>query len=986
MNVKSLNESCDGSSDADLPLDVQLASSSRELLHQRIRFVEAKRQDSQYEELKKRYKPLNDPLKEKGAGSGTPLSSNSVETDDSKGDGVCKPRVELFPVERVEMQWKASRRVGSGLANLGNTCFLNSVMQCMTYTAPLINYLQSGDHTRQCRMVGFCAMCEVKRHIDVVLTASGKVVRPTGIVQRLKNIAKHFRVGRQEDAHEFLRYLIDRMQKSCLSGYLKLDPTSQGTSIVHRIFGGYHRSQVKCLKCRHESNTYEQLLDISLNIKSCLSVKRALEKFIEPEMLDGVNRYLCFKCKQKVPAQKTLTIHRAPNVLTLQMKRFEFYSLFGSKLSKEVKYDEKLDLRPFMSCKKGPPEMYQLYAVLVHAGSSCNSGHYYCYVRSPGGHWYCMNDAQVYHVNISTVLGQQAYLLFYARMKVRRESPTSLKTAAVKPILPAGTVGTPLHHFIGPIKPDVKPVNSTIMNLPTGKLVSPQPTSAGKCLPSGSLSFTPQPLKTFITDDTKYQASNRNKELSEQKPKGVTVSLAAIKKPTAVVQPSPVSHEMTHQQQAEIVNSKNVSSQSHMWKSSVKSAASSGSSQTTKSAMDKLNEYESSDSDKCPSPARIEPATSTTSDCYAYSPDGPHEAELTSVKGTQVISDKGMNSKSRNEIEEVSGLSVESLVWEADQSSESQVVMNCSEITEKSSAKDRKKKKKKHKKHKKAKKAEKQKLKNEKGDRDKHRVAERATVDNTDKHHSTETSDIQKRKRKLMNDDSNAHSFCPPLKEARGSDGIYKHRHKHHSSSFDSTDRGRRDSSDTFHSCDRQHRCENLDEDSGRSRHRNTDSREHNDRRKAKATKSYSYVPERHQTPEKHQTAEKYWTDRHFEKQPEKIHWRDAMKKKGIGGCSYSIRDGSRHNDVLSELTKSSLQGYGKSVQSWDGKQSVVDMAVDEDQRHRKRSRDVWDEEYDKGKMKKVKMSRTAIMRDNIFQKVQSIKNRLGQVKKDRSR
>lgn len=44
---------------------------------------------------------------------------------------------------------------------------------------------------------------------------------------------------------------------------------------------------------------------------------------------------------------------------------------------------------------KGPPEMYQLYAVLVHAGSSCNSGHYYCYVRSPGGHWYCMNDAQV---------------------------------------------------------------------------------------------------------------------------------------------------------------------------------------------------------------------------------------------------------------------------------------------------------------------------------------------------------------------------------------------------------------------------------------------------------------------------------------------------------------------------------------------------------------------------------------------------------------
>ena len=46
------------------------------------------------------------------------------------------------------------------------------------------------------------------------------------------------------------------------------------------------------------------------------------------------------------------------------------------------------------------------------------------------------------------------------------------------------------------------------------------------------------------------------------------------------------------------------------------------------------------------------------------------------------------------------------------------------------------------------------------------------------------------------------------------------------------------------------------------------------------------------------------------------------MKKKGIGGCSYSIRDGSRHNDVLSELTKSSLQGYGKS--GWSFSRLVI--------------------------------------------------------------
>ena len=150
MNIRALNANFDGSTDADLPLDVQLASSSRELLQQRIRFVEAKRPDSHYEELKKRYKPINDPVKEKSASFSSSFAHNRIDSG-RKSDGVGEPRVELFPTERIEMQWKAPRRVGAGLANLGNTCFLNSVLQCLSYTAPLFNYLQSGEHSRQCK-------------------------------------------------------------------------------------------------------------------------------------------------------------------------------------------------------------------------------------------------------------------------------------------------------------------------------------------------------------------------------------------------------------------------------------------------------------------------------------------------------------------------------------------------------------------------------------------------------------------------------------------------------------------------------------------------------------------------------------------------------------------------------------------------------------------------------------------------------------------
>ena len=53
------------------------------------------------------------------------------------------------------------------------------------------------------------------------------------------------------------------------------------------------------------------------------------------EALDGANKYKCPKQQKAVRAVKRMTVDAAPNVLMIQLKRFEF-SFSGHKISKKV--------------------------------------------------------------------------------------------------------------------------------------------------------------------------------------------------------------------------------------------------------------------------------------------------------------------------------------------------------------------------------------------------------------------------------------------------------------------------------------------------------------------------------------------------------------------------------------------------------------------------------------------------------------------------
>nr|XP_033816073.1 ubiquitin carboxyl-terminal hydrolase 36 [Geotrypetes seraphini] len=430
-----------------------LASSAKKILLQKIEFEPASKSLSyQLETLKSKYVLLNP----KSQVAAHPKSSDGTSVrkqgnDVSGTDGVPAPQKVLFPVERLSMKWERIYRVGAGLHNLGNTCFLNSTVQCLTYTPPLANYLLSKEHSRNCHQGGFCMMCVMQNHMIQAFANSGNAIKPVSFIRDLKRIARHFRFGSQEDAHEFLRYTIDAMQKACLNGCTRLDRQTQATTLVHQIFGGYLRSRVKCSVCKSVSDTYDPYLDIALEIRQSANIVRALELFVKADLLSGENAYMCAKCKKKVPASKRFTIHRASNVLTLSLKRFANFS--GGKITKDVGYPEFLNIRPYMSQNTGDAVMYGLYAVLVHSGYSCHAGHYYCYIKASNGQWYQMNDSMVHSSNIKVVLNQQAYVLFYLRIPdSRKNSEVSLSKSGrtgivsdhVKKNLINGSLSSPL--------------------------------------------------------------------------------------------------------------------------------------------------------------------------------------------------------------------------------------------------------------------------------------------------------------------------------------------------------------------------------------------------------------------------------------------------------------------------------------------------------------------------------------------------------------
>ncbi|KAG0492381.1 hypothetical protein HPP92_005779 [Vanilla planifolia] len=282
--------------------------------------------------------------------------------------------VKLYNSDKVDMK-------PFGLFNCGNSCFANAVLQCLLHTRPLISYHYQGLHSGTCPRGQWCFTCEFEN-----LILRGKQgespVSPVGILSNIKKIGSHFGHGREEDAHEFLRYAIDAMQSASTNGAVGAGKYSEDASLIQLTFGGYLLSEVKCMKCQAKSEQLERIMDLTVEIHGDIgSLEEALRQFTATEVLDGDNRYNCSRCKSFERAKKRLSVFQAPNVLTIALKRFQL-GKFG-KLNKPVSFPALLDLSPYASTVDRSA-LYSLYAVVVHedVNNFTYSGHYICYVKS----------------------------------------------------------------------------------------------------------------------------------------------------------------------------------------------------------------------------------------------------------------------------------------------------------------------------------------------------------------------------------------------------------------------------------------------------------------------------------------------------------------------------------------------------------------------------------------------------------------------------
>uniref|UniRef100_A0A8D3CSG9 Ubiquitin carboxyl-terminal hydrolase 8 n=1 Tax=Scophthalmus maximus TaxID=52904 RepID=A0A8D3CSG9_SCOMX len=333
----------------------------------------------------------------------------------------------------------------TGLRNLGNTCYMNSILQCLCNTPAMAEYFNNNCYMADINRYNILGhKGEVAEEFGVIMKAlwAGlyKFISPRDFKVTIGKINEQFAGYDQQDSQELLLFLMDGLHEDLNKADNRKrykeeendhldDPMAAdlawskhkllNESIIVALFQGQFKSTVQCLTCHRKSRTFETFMYLSLPLASTskCSLQDCLRLFSKEEKLTDNNKVFCRHCKAHRDSTKKLEIWKVPPILLVHLKRFSYEGRWKQKLQTTVDFPlDSLDLAQYVIGPKQNQKRYGLYGVSNHYGG-LDGGHYTAYCKNAlKQRWYKFDDHEVSEISTSSVKSSAAYILFYSTL------------------------------------------------------------------------------------------------------------------------------------------------------------------------------------------------------------------------------------------------------------------------------------------------------------------------------------------------------------------------------------------------------------------------------------------------------------------------------------------------------------------------------------------------------------------------------------------